>query len=364
MRLFTGKTYTLFIIREYLRVFFICIIFIMGISYIVRALQQSEAWKAFGIGQILVIYALEAPEIVLREALLPSCMFASVFSVGILSRNREILALRSCGISTYRIILPLMVVGFVVSLLSLLAEDYLLIKSMQTRDIYLSKLSGAEQKVYLQDRENVIVFGEKGTIYRIDRYSAQSSEMSGLMVIQKDERGDVSLRIDAEKALWDGHNWVLYSGIVYNFGPGGSIEGQKMFSKLGTSLHDDPRYFSRDIRKIENMKLREGYEYIRMTRKMGLNYRSMLTKYHGRIARSVTLFLVTVIGLALGSMPVRNALVISFSMTLGFVLVFFFIIELGNTFGGSGAVPPAVGGWLGNIIFSFVSLYLLKRIRV
>ena len=63
-------------------------------------------------------------------------------------------------------------------------------------------------------------------------------------------------------------------------------------------------------------------------------------------------------------MSFKNALVISFSMTLGIVLVFFFLIEIGYTFGSTGKIHPIIGGWLGNIVFSFVAIYFLRKLRV
>jgi lipopolysaccharide export LptBFGC system permease protein LptF len=63
-------------------------------------------------------------------------------------------------------------------------------------------------------------------------------------------------------------------------------------------------------------------------------------------------------------MPFKNALVISFGITLITVLVFFFIIEIGQTFGSSGRVSPVIGGWLGNIVFSLVAVLMLRRVRV
>ena len=46
-----------------------------------------------------------------------------------------------------------------------------------------------------------------------------------------------------------------------------------------------------------------------MTRKMGLPYKGLIVQYHKRIAQSVTLLFVIVIGLSLGSMAFKNALV-------------------------------------------------------
>jgi lipopolysaccharide export LptBFGC system permease protein LptF len=51
-------------------------------------------------------------------------------------------------------------------------------------------------------------------------------------------------------------------------------------------------------------------------------------------------------------------------MTLITVLAFFFIIEIGETFGSTGKISPILGGWLGNIVFSIVAVFLLRRVRV
>jgi lipopolysaccharide export system permease protein len=364
VRLFPGRTYTLFLVREYLKALFFCAVFIMGLSYIVRALQKVDLKSGYTVAQTLALYVYDAPEILLREALLPSCMFASVFTMSALTKNREVLALRSCAVSVYRIVAPLIFMGCAVAAFSFFAEDYFLIGCITAKNDYLARLRGEEKKKYMLDRTNVVVFGENNTIFKIDAYLNDAREMRGVVIIRKSGKGAVSGLSRAEKAVWDGRRWVLMRGVHYAFDESGALAERRRFDRLTTDLREDPKYFGRDTRKVENMRLREGREYIAMTRKMGLNYKMMLARYHRRIAQSATLFFITVIGLSLGSMAFRNAFVISFSITLGFVLVFFFLNEIGYTFGSNGAIQPALGGWLGNIVFFFVSVYLLRRLRV
>lgn len=364
MRLFPGKTYSRFLIFEFLKVFFVCIIFIMGLSFIVRTLQRADVFKTYSFIQVLVFRALEAPEIIAREALLASCIFASVYTISIRTKHREVIALRSCGVSVYRVISPLILLGFLISLCSLLFEDYVVVKSLVLRDRYFTHLRGDELKLYLRNQHNLIVYGEDDVIYRIDRFLVKANEMDRVMVIKRSSRGGILYRIDAENAKWNDGTWTFYNGIKRTLAEDGSMREQKVFSVLPTEIRDDPQYFGKETRKIENMTLNEGYRYIRMMKKIGFEYRHLLAKYHRKIANSFTLFLVVLIGLCLGSMRFKNALVISFSMTLGIVLVFFFIIEIGYTFGSSGKISPVVGGWLGNIVFSIIGLYLVRRIRI
>jgi len=364
MKIFPGKSYSNFLIREFLKVFIICVIFIMGLSFIVRTLQRVDSLKTYTFFQVLMMRVLEAPEIISRETLLASCMFASVYIMSNLSKNREMLALRSCGVSVYRIISPLIFIGLLIGISSIIFEDFVVVKSFSVKDRYLSAIRGEKLRERFMDRNDIIVFGEENIIYKIDRFISKKDEMLGIMVIKRGENGGISLRIDAQKGTWDGENWVFFNGVKRTFSQNGNIESQIKFFQLETGFSDDPRYFGRETRDIEDITLREGYEYIKMMKKMGLNYLAPLTKFHRKIAQGVTLFLVVLIGLTLGSMAFKNALVISFSLTLGVVLVFFFLIEIGYTFGSSGKIPPALGGWLGNIVFFIVCIYLLRKLRV
>jgi lipopolysaccharide export system permease protein len=364
LSLFPGKTYSNFIIREFLKVFLVSIIFILGLSFIVRSIQNIEKHREFTFIQIIVLRLLESPEIILRECLLASCMFASVFTMSRLSKSNEILALRSCGVSVYKIITPLVVLGFLISVLSIVFEDKVVVKSIVLKSKYGAYLKGTVPREYTKDRSNIIIFGENNIIYKIDNYLSKEKKMNGVMIIQKEGGNKIAYRIDAETAGWDGKRWVFYNGVYRAFTETGSIKDRQVFSEFKTNIKDNPRYFGRETRSIENMTLKEGYKYTKMLRKMGFNYRKDLTQYHRKIATSFTFFLVIIIGLTLGSMPFKNALVISFSMTLGMVLVFFFIIEIGYTFGRSGKIPPILGGWMGNITFLVLCVYLLRKLRV
>jgi lipopolysaccharide export system permease protein len=225
-------------------------------------------------------------------------------------------------------------------------------------------LKGEQPKGYYMDRSNIIVFGENDIIYKIDKYYAEDKVMNSIMIIKKSMEGNIKYRIDADKAEWVGGRWVFHNGIKRTFSEDGEINQRELFEVLETEIRDDPLYFGRDTRTIENMTVGDAYEHTRMMKRMGFDYHRYLTRFHRKLANAVTFFFIIIIGLSLGSMSFKNALVISFSMTLGIVLVFYFIIEIGTTLGSSGRLSPIIGGWLGNIIFLFIGIFLLRRLRV
>ena len=363
MKLFPGKTYSLFVVREYIKVFFICMVFIIGLSFIVRTLQKTGNLKTYTAFQNVVFRLIETPEIISREALLPSCMFASVYTMSILTKNREVLALRSCGVSIYRIITPLICLGVLIGLASLMLEDRLVVRSFEFRDRYTARIRGEAPGSRLRDRSDIVVFGENSLIFKVDHFSAAKLEMKGVIVLQKDLDGLVTFLLDAERASWEDGRWVFHNVVQRIFDEDGRIMEEKRVATFPTDIRDDPEYFGLIRRKPENMTIRDAYNYVHNLRRMGLEYEKPMTKFHRKIAQPFTLVLVIIIGLSLGSMPFKNALVISFGMTLLTVLVFFFVIEIGETFGSSGQVSPVIGGWLGNIVFSIVAVLMLRRVR-
>jgi LPS export ABC transporter permease LptG len=364
MRLFIGKTYSIFLVRQFIKVFFVTIVFIMGLSFIVRTLQGIEATRGFSLTQVILLRIFEAPEIISRECLLASCMFASVYTMSTLTNNREILALRSCGVSIYKIISPLIILGALIGGSSLLFENYVVVPSFDIKGNFVNRLKGEQPKGYYMDRNDIIVFGEHDIIYKIDKYLAKDMVMKSVMIIKKTAEGSIDYRIDAERAEWDGDRWLFYNGIIRTFSVDGEIIQRELFEVLDKDIRDDPLYFGRDTRSIENMTLGDAHRHTRMMKRMGFDHRSYLTRFHRKLANSVTYFFIIIIGLSLGSMSFKNALVISFSMTLGIVLVFFFIKEIGTTLGLSGRLSPIIGGWLGNIVFLFIAILLMRRLRV
>lgn len=364
MKVFPGKIYSVYLIREFLKVFLTTLLFIVTLSFIVRTLQGIEKVKEYNFLQVFVIRLLESPEIISREALLASCIFSSVYTISTISKNREILALRSCGVSKYRIIMPLIFMGIIIGAGSYFFEDYVVVRSFDWKANYYARLRGEKVvKEEFADRYDIIVFGEKSSIYQIGRYEAKNRMMHGIMIISRGELGRIVMRIDADLGYWDGSRWVFKNGIIRRFDGSGRIVYEKVFNEYRSDLSDNPDYFARKRRKIENIPVKEGFEYVNALRKMGLNYKGYLTRLYRKIGQPFTLFLVIVIGLFVGSIPFRNALVLSFAITLMIVLCFFFVIEVGYTFGSTGKLPPLLGGWLGNIVFSVFGLYLVFKIR-
>jgi lipopolysaccharide export system permease protein len=103
--------------------FFFFIFFVNNLLLLIQ--NENILAKNIPIPEILVIVVLKLP-IVILFAFPFGTLVGSLMAVARLSSDNEVLALRAAGLSTFRLFLPLLVLGFALSLVSYYANDYLL----------------------------------------------------------------------------------------------------------------------------------------------------------------------------------------------------------------------------------------------
>ncbi len=98
----------------YLRVFALTFLGLLGIFYIATFIDLSDKlFKGSATGTQLVLFLwYSSPQFIYY--LLPlSALVSTLVTVGLLTKSSELIVMRACGISLYRVALPVLVLGFV-----------------------------------------------------------------------------------------------------------------------------------------------------------------------------------------------------------------------------------------------------------
>ena len=100
----------LYIARTYVRMLVLCIVGLMGVFYISTFIDLSD--KLFK-GQVslsmILTYLWWATPQFLYYIIAIAALLAAIVTIGVLTKNSELIVMRACGISIYRTALPLMV---------------------------------------------------------------------------------------------------------------------------------------------------------------------------------------------------------------------------------------------------------------
>ena len=118
---------------------------------------------------------------------------------------------------------------------------------------------------------------------------------------------------------------------------------------------------SQDIYLSETMSYSELRQFIREEKRRGS---SLVAHYqieqHKRLANPLGIIIMTFLGLSISSRKNQRGVGVHLFMGMGLAFTFIFLQQVSTVFSVSGGLPPILGTWIPNIIFLFITLFMLK----
>jgi len=140
-------------------------------------------------------------------------LVAVLATLGVMSKNNEIVACKASGISLYRLALPLLLGGLTLAATMIILDDVYLPYTNQRQDALRNQIKGKPAQTYTRPQR--WIFGEKGKIYNYDLFEPDQNLFAGLTVVEL-EPGTfhVKRRVFASRATWSEsqNTWLLESG--------------------------------------------------------------------------------------------------------------------------------------------------------
>jgi len=156
----------------------------------------------------------------------------TLLTLGLLSRNSEVIAMRSCGVSLLRISMPMLWMSLVVCLLLLVNAELLVPKSYEKMEFY-ERVKIKKQGVNAVFKRNNIWFRSDEKILQAQLFDPPSKTLKGVTVWFVDAAMNPVSRVDADSAVYNDGRWVLSDVSVKSF-----IDG-KGFYRQKNSCHGD-----------------------------------------------------------------------------------------------------------------------------
>jgi lipopolysaccharide export system permease protein len=308
---------------------------------------------------IVKLYLFSLPYIIVLT--LPVAMLlSSLFSVGNMARQNELVAMKASGLSLYRILAPLFVFGFLVSLFAWGFGEFVLPGASERynylRDEYLEKHREAWRKRIL----NPILRDDAGKLLSMrDFHTAQKN--GNLVSIRRfDENENLIGRIDARRIEWQDSVWMLYDGYERIFKQGEEIAvpfAKRKFNK--TSIK--PEDFDQLLKNPEEMSFKELKAFIEEVKRNGGDADRWLVDLYLKTAIPLANFIIILFGAPLSSPKRRGGMATGFGVSLVICFVYFGIVKTSQTMGHSGLLPPLLAAWVANIIFAIAGIFVLMR---
>ncbi len=212
-----------YIARAWLRLLALCLGSFVAVYLVLDMMDKIPRFIRAGgqAGDMLLFFVCKLPEMV-GQTVSFSILMATLLTLGLFSRNSEIIAMRSCGVSLLRIALPMLVLGLLVSLLQLANAELLIPKSYERME-YIERVQIRKQGINAVFKRNNIWFRSDAMIVQARLFEPQEKSLKGVTIWNVDGGMNPLGRIDAEAAEYRDGRWRLINASVKEFGAGGGL---------------------------------------------------------------------------------------------------------------------------------------------
>ncbi|HYC57706.1 MAG TPA: LPS export ABC transporter permease LptG [Candidatus Binatia bacterium] len=347
-----------YLVLQYLRVFGLGMGAACGLYLIIDVFDRVGEVVPFAPSwtRVIVYFVAKLPKI-LYDIFPAASLLAALLSLAILTRNREILACKASGLSSWQLAIPILGVSAVLSVVALFwNENVVPVAASQSRWIWDVEL---KQKAYrgVFDSASIWYQGERGFVH-IRRYDAGKREISGLTIFQSDPAFRLQRIIDVGSMHWRDGAWQGAAGVVKDLVSPGNVQVRPL-ADGELVLREDPDNLAARKRRSEEFSFRQLREQIAQLQARGLGADEFLVDLHHKMAWPFAGLVVTLIGLplALRSGP-RAGLAASLGLGLMIGFAYWVLTGLALSAGRTGAMSPVVAAWMANAVFTILAAFL------
>ena len=291
-----------------------------------------------------------------------TALVATLVTLGVLSKNNEIVAFKASGISLYRLALPLLLSGVVLAGALLVLDDTYLPYANQRQDALRNQIKGKPAQTYTRPQR--WIFGENSKVYNYDIFDPAQKLFGGLSVIELDPvTFQMKRRVFANRAQWldTEKTWALESGWLRDFSDG-SVEKYTPFKVTSLpELVEPPSYFNREVIQAFQMSWRDLRRYISGLQSAGFDVSSLTVQWHKKIAypliAPISMLLAIPFAILVGSRGAIGG--IALGVAIG--ICYWAVAALLEAMGGIGQLPPMLAAWSPDLVFFFLGIYFFLK---
>jgi len=360
-----------YILGKFVKGFILSLFIFVIVSHIVHLVGEIDTYidKNASVFDIGLFYLYYTPFVIVLTTPVAT-LLSAIFTVGLMARRNELLAIKASGVSLWRIALPLLAIGLVISVTVFISADKLLPYTNQKKsDIRYGKIEknpDYKEEYYTNFHRR----GDQGRIFNFRMYDPKAF-VGKQIEIQTYSDNRLKEMINAKELKWKDTVWVALDGEKKIFSAIDQPEIADSFVQFDTlyltELTETPGRFTR--RNIDprdfgyDQTISDLKEEIKIKEKNGIDATPEKVYLRFKYSLPVTSFIIILIAVPLAADPRRGSPAIGFAFAIGISFTYMVIFEVFRTLGTSGKLPPVYAAWSVNVIFILIGLIMMIKAR-
>jgi LPS export ABC transporter permease LptF/LPS export ABC transporter permease LptG len=300
----------------------------------------------------------------------PLCALVAVLiTFGAFNRTSELTAMKSSGLSLYRIITPVLFVTLLISAGLFVFDEFYLPNANRRQEALLNVIKDKPTQTFSRpDRQWISGqtnnAGEPSRIFYYQYFNAERDTFANLTVFEFDPTTfSLQRRIFASSARWDPRvdNWVFDKGWERTFS-GETIASYKPFTVAAfPEIKEQPSYFKKEYVPSQEMNYGELSAYIDDLRVSGFDTKRLVVQLYKKIAYPLITLVMAILAipfaLSMGKQGSLTGIAVAISLAITYWVVALIFESLGNV----NTLPALLAAWTPDLLFGIAGAYLLLR---
>ena len=316
-----------------------------------------------GVNILLQYYAYMLPGIIYQ--LTPvACLVGTVFTLGTLNKNHEMVALFSLGMSLARMSMPILVLVSLVSAFTFFAGDQIL-PSMTQRKNYIYYVE-MEKKPHLYStvKTDKIWYRSENVLFNIATLNPDKGIAQGLSMYYFSPSWDLIQMLQARSVNFSDDVWQLTDGSVTLFTEQSSFPLTKDFKKKTISMGQDVQDLMNTSPTTDVLSVKQLANFIKKNKAAGLDTIRYEVDYHSKYGFAFAAFVMSLLGIPFTVGRARSGgLMVNMGLCMGLAFLYWSLYSSSLTLGRYGYIDPRAAAWSANLVVVLLSVVMLLRLR-
>ena len=292
-----------------------------------------------------------------------SVLLASLVTIAMLTRNSELIVMKACGISLYRVAVPMLVGGVVAGGVLVGLEQTVLGEANRRAEAIKHVMKGGSPETFdVLNRRWVM--GTDGAIYHYNYFDPRKNEFTGLWVYKlADDLSRFTERTYTARAVYTGQTtWRMNQGWTREFDQQGEPGRLTPFSETRQTL-EPASYFTTQSPDPEFMSYTQLRDYTNRLEASGLDVVRQQVALWRKISFPFVTIIMTLLAVPFAVTIGRSGAMAGIAAAIAIAIMYWTTISVFAAMGAGGVIAPLLAAWAPNLLFGAGAAYLLLTVR-
>jgi len=354
-----------YIFKEITGPFLIAVIFFTFVFLMAEMLRITDLIVNYNVGLLTVLQVLLFSMPFFLTYVLPMAnMMAILLTFLRLSSDNEIIAMKTGGVSPYRMLPPALLFSLLTFAITLIMSIYWMpIGKLAIKELTIKVLSshldiGLEERTFIESFNDVMLY--------VNKVDVKDKSLIDVFIEDKRE-GDIVSTVLAPKGklFSDPDNFIfhlrLYDGLINQVDLKKRTSNSISFETYDLRLDLKKTVVKKGGRKRRSeMSLEELVQALEQAPSGTKQHNKIQVELHKKFSIPFACLSLGLLAIPLGIQSKSAKKASGLVLGLVFFLLFYLIMSLGQVFGEDGSYPPVIGIWLPNVVMAGIGIVLMR----